>query len=329
MLARHRSLLRKSVAAMIAAIEIYNKPDFKYREETFSILAANAWELLLKAFVLKHSNNKLAPLYVREHRTLKSGDKSKRTYVKKNRSGNPMTIGWRKAVNIIESRGWHRFQETVLANLEGLQEIRNNAVHLANYNSRISELVQQLGSANVVNFVKLVREWFDEDLGQYDFYLMPLAFFRDSSRSTMIHLTSGEQRVIDTILSLYQGSKRGDGDYQMLFEMEVRLKSSSDPAAVRLARGSDENAVPVFLEEEDVRERYPWDYRTLTNRLKSRYSDFKENKQYHGVRKSLEGDSRYALPRFLDPGNPRSAKKVFFGAGILNEFDKHYTKRAN
>jgi hypothetical protein len=46
---RTQELLDKSVSAMISAIEIYNKPDFKYREETFAILAINSWELLLKA----------------------------------------------------------------------------------------------------------------------------------------------------------------------------------------------------------------------------------------------------------------------------------------
>jgi hypothetical protein len=34
---------------MISVIAIYNKPDFKYRDETFAILATNAWGLLLKA----------------------------------------------------------------------------------------------------------------------------------------------------------------------------------------------------------------------------------------------------------------------------------------
>ena len=46
---RSVKLYRKAEAALISAIEAYNKPDFKYREETFSILALNAWELLLKA----------------------------------------------------------------------------------------------------------------------------------------------------------------------------------------------------------------------------------------------------------------------------------------
>jgi len=34
----YRHLLRNSKAAMIAAVEIYNKPRFDYREECFTIL---------------------------------------------------------------------------------------------------------------------------------------------------------------------------------------------------------------------------------------------------------------------------------------------------
>ena len=49
MKSRARALLDKSIGAMISAIEVYNKPSFRYREETFSVLAINAWELLLKA----------------------------------------------------------------------------------------------------------------------------------------------------------------------------------------------------------------------------------------------------------------------------------------
>lgn len=45
---RYKSFIDKSVGAALSAIEIYNKPDFKYREETFAILMINAWELLLK-----------------------------------------------------------------------------------------------------------------------------------------------------------------------------------------------------------------------------------------------------------------------------------------
>jgi len=48
-LSKSRLLVNKSVQAALSAIELYNKPNFSYREESFCILMVNAWELLLKA----------------------------------------------------------------------------------------------------------------------------------------------------------------------------------------------------------------------------------------------------------------------------------------
>ena len=39
---------------MVAAIELYNKPGFEYRDECVSILLVNAWELLLKAVLSRN-----------------------------------------------------------------------------------------------------------------------------------------------------------------------------------------------------------------------------------------------------------------------------------
>lgn len=46
-------LLNKSQEAFILAIELYNKPTIKYRVEGFSLFICNAWELMLKAHLLK------------------------------------------------------------------------------------------------------------------------------------------------------------------------------------------------------------------------------------------------------------------------------------
>ena len=56
-LSRAARLLQNAEAALISAIEVYNKPTFAYREETFAILALNAWELLIKAKLLSVCNN--------------------------------------------------------------------------------------------------------------------------------------------------------------------------------------------------------------------------------------------------------------------------------
>ena len=91
MRSRHKEMLEKSVAAMVAAIEIYNKPNFKYREEIFSILAVNSWELITKSYILKLSKNKLQSIYALEKTKNKKGIDLQRPRFKRNRSGNPIT----------------------------------------------------------------------------------------------------------------------------------------------------------------------------------------------------------------------------------------------
>lgn len=89
----YRSLLDKSINSMLSAIEIYNKPNFSYREEAFAILAVNAGELVLKAYLLKKCSYKISVLYVMEPVLKKNGEKSIRKKPRLNRANNPMTIG--------------------------------------------------------------------------------------------------------------------------------------------------------------------------------------------------------------------------------------------
>ena len=42
-------LLEKSLSAALLGIELYNKPNIEYREESFAIFIINAYELLFKA----------------------------------------------------------------------------------------------------------------------------------------------------------------------------------------------------------------------------------------------------------------------------------------
>lgn len=46
-------LLEKSKEAFSMAIELYNKPTIKYRVEGFSMFICNAWELMLKSYMIK------------------------------------------------------------------------------------------------------------------------------------------------------------------------------------------------------------------------------------------------------------------------------------
>lgn len=54
-------MVEKSKEAFLMAIEIYNKPSIKYRVEGFGYFICNAWELLLKAYLIK--NNGISSIY--------------------------------------------------------------------------------------------------------------------------------------------------------------------------------------------------------------------------------------------------------------------------
>ena len=84
-------LLDKAVAAISSAVELYNKPGFKYRDEAFALLALNAWELLLKARVVQVGGGKQRAIFVYERRKTMAGTLSTKEYLKRGRSGNALT----------------------------------------------------------------------------------------------------------------------------------------------------------------------------------------------------------------------------------------------
>ncbi|MBI5115313.1 DUF3644 domain-containing protein [Candidatus Poribacteria bacterium] len=93
--------LQKAESALIAAIEVYNKPDFKYREESFTILTVNAWELLFKAKLLAENGNDPKCLWVYERRQSKKGQPTRKVFKKRNRAGNIQTVGLGQSIGAI------------------------------------------------------------------------------------------------------------------------------------------------------------------------------------------------------------------------------------
>jgi hypothetical protein len=187
--ARSRELVDKSVAAMISAIEIYNKPDFKYREEAFAILAINSWELLMKAKWLNDNSNRVRSLYVMEKRNKPNGKPYKHLKIKLTDSGNPFTHSLDFVAKKLLEKGV--IADAAHRNLRALMEIRDSSVHFYNKSSVFAVRLQEVGSATVKNFVKASQDWFQVDLTKYNFYLMPLAFVAHPRRVQGVALFPG------------------------------------------------------------------------------------------------------------------------------------------
>jgi hypothetical protein len=328
MKSRYRLMLEKSIAAMLSAIEIYNKPDFKYREETFSVLCINSWELLLKAKVLNLASNKPASLYVMELKTLKNGVKSTVRRTKKNRSGNPMSIGLFDAYRVVHEEYGVKIDKAVNDNLIALTEIRDNSIHFVNDDLFLSLKIQELGSASLQNYLHLASAWFGDVLSGYNFYLMPLSFFRNFSEAPGVSLNSSEKKVLDYIKRSEQPYDKSEkiGDYNLTLRIDIKFQKVKSSSGMPVQVSNDPTATAVFITEEDFSDKYPWDYDVLSTRLSKRYSDFKRNGVYHEVRKELEASKKFAYQRLLNPSNPKGGKKTFYNPNIQKEFDKYYTK---
>lgn len=327
MKSRSRNLAGKSIDALLAAIEIYNKPNFSYREETFSILAINAWELLLKARILQLSNNKVSSILKYQKRQKSDGSLSEKLYRVKNRSGTYLSISLFQAINLLETEYGDKLGEPAIKNIQLLCEIRDSSIHFVNKGFNLALLVQRLGTANLRNYLLCIRRWFGIDLSDYNFFLMPLAFFGADSSIQGVQLNADEKRLSEYLEQETNTESGGDpDDLNVALTVNVRFTKSKTDDAELVRLSNDPNATPIKLTEEDIREKYPWDYKILTTRLSRRYSDFKINKKYHDIRKPLEEDSKFCNKRYLDPAQSTGIGKCFYNTNIVKEFDNHYTK---
>lgn len=330
MKSRCQQVLERSVAAAVSSIEIYNKPDFKYRSETFSILMTNAWELLLKAKLLKDNNNDLRSIQIRETRRLKDGKYSEKLYVRKTRSNNPATLSISKAINKILEADPLILDQRVIGNLNLLVEVRDNAIHLVNKDLGLQTRIQDIGTAAVKNYIQLVQEWFDYSLARYNFYLMPLSFFHEADVIQSFSLVSyNEQtrnllRYLETVEQEHPSS--AESLYNATLRVETKFLRSSSDSAIKIQTTNDPSAPKVQITEEDMLKRYPFDYSGLTEKLRNRYTDFKQNQRYHGVLKPLKADQKYCRVRLLDPNNPTGSRKEYYSSEVFKVFDKHYRK---
>lgn len=130
-------LVEKSIEAFIMGLEIYNKPTIKYRIEGFSFFIVNAWELMLKAILLKRGESIYFP--DKPDRTLSLDNVIRKIYTDKN--------------------------TRIRLNLEKIIELRNISTHYIteDYEVKYAPLFQ----ACVLNFVNEIQRFHNIDITKY------------------------------------------------------------------------------------------------------------------------------------------------------------------
>lgn len=324
-------LVEKSIGCMVSAIEIYNKPDFKYREELFCILVVNAWELLVKAKILRDNNNNPNSIYVREYLRNKDGSKSKKWKYKINRANNFYTIDIFGALKRLLDK--KIIDRICFENIETIIEIRDNSIHFYNAEPLLKKKIQELGTASIESYLTYMRDWFSISLEKYNFYLMPMSFFnpdqvipvlignRDNSVDNLLKYIAAEEEK-------YPSKETSQHNITIAIQTKFVKPDASDiTKSQKISLTSDESAPKVQISIEDISKTHPLDYKSLTNKMKIRYSDFKVNNKYHELRKVLEQDQKFCFHYPQNPQNPTGASKPLFSINVFQEFDKSYKRK--
>lgn len=308
---------------MLSAIEIYNKPNFSYREETFAILATNSLELLFKAQLLKKCAYQLRSLYILEPAMKKDGKPHKsRTIPKLNRSKNPTTIGLYEVIKRLEQKGM-KLTQNHLSSIETLVELRDNSIHFHNEKD-ISKEMQEIGLATIKNYINLIKRWDIEiDLSSYNFYLMPLAYV-DAKVLSQGVITEEVSNYLDFVKSKIQDQEVKDQDFDIAISIEVSFSKTNSFDGLDFKYG--ENGLEVNLSEENIRKRFPLTYDQVIKEARERYSDFKQNKEFNAIMKRIKQNKKLYHERRLDLDNPKSPKKPYYSSNIWNVLNNHYSE---
>jgi Protein of unknown function (DUF3644)/EC042_2821-lke REase len=293
-------LLENSIAAALSAIEIYNKPDFKYREQVFSILIVNAWELLLKAKLVADSGENLESLYV-----FKDDG-----YPKLNRTGQPLTVEILGAVKKLN------LDPAIVGNLEGMIGARDTVVHLYASES-LSYLVYTLGAAALQNYQKLVRHSFGRSLLEYNFYILPLAFAYNFKTLAAIECDKEPEAVAALLKSVTAAQETIESDdFHLVCEIATELRSAkkfvAETADVSVVVAPGGNNKVVYLTQ-PLTDRYPLSYYELIAKVKNALPRLKQP-QIDGAIKllKLKGDPAYSAYNFRTKMQQEEARKAGF-----------------
>ena len=252
----YNDLVDNSLAAALSSIEIYNKPDFKYREEIFTVLIINAWELLLKAKILKDANNDIKSLYVPD----------KQGGYKQTRNGTPLTIEITAAMRQVG------LEQAIAANIKFLVEIRDTVIHFY-HDQPLSYLIYTLAAASLQNYQKLIAAWFGRSLLAYNFYILPLGFAYNFKTLSLLELEKEPDVIANLIKSVIdlQSSIDQPNEYYFVCEITTQLQKKVQYVAdANFSIAIDPSTKGTITVDRIVSliEQYPLSYMELRERVK-------------------------------------------------------------
>lgn len=307
-----KRLVDNSLAAMLAAVEVYNKPRMTYRDEVTVMLIVNAWELALKA-TLRQKNRSI--------------------FYKKERGERYRSIALDDALGRVNaSKLWPVGVDgaAVTANVKALTEYRDRAIHL--YNAQgLGAVIYPFLQQNVLNYRDFMLTKFRKDLADsMTWQLLPLGatapadavqFMKVDKNATMVAEAEG---FINELRSLMDGVQAAGGDmgrlavvYDIHLESQKKMTSADLQVAVlQTANGQ------IAVRKTDPNQTHPFSATELIKKVNERRSGRALTSHDHKAicwKESLRENSKYAWKHSSGASHVWSGDAVSYLASLPDE----------
>ena len=294
-------MARSSKAAMLAAVELYNKTAFEYREEAFCVLIVNAWEVLLKVRIVSRNNDDLETIFLRDD----AGG------IKRSRFTNsPLTISLERALSECD------VSPAVQRNVEALFGVRNEITHLGPLHPDLRQKISQFGTASVANLSTLLQRWFDEPIE--GIYLLPVGFIGDAV-GVSADPSQRQSELLRNLQRIASTSEVDDEEFTVALSVQIQIARMTGGGGT-IGISSDPGAPTVRISDDELLELYPETYDSTVAACRNRYQDFKQDDTFHQHMRIMKTDPETAKQRHLNPNRPSSASQWFYNVAKVFEY---------
>ena len=324
------NLIKNSIAAYFAAVEIHNKPNIPYRYETVTLLMMNAWELALKAYVKK---------YIKQRSIFEK---------------NGHTISCDKALGYANEDINSKIPKSFIAikaNIEAIEVYRNSVAHF--YNEQLIPCIFAIVSRCALNYVEFIKRYFQKDIMADDgLFILPLGFklpFKPEdflSHTAPAYTSSPEAKnFIDKIVNVIEDLQSQGIEESVVLGFDVfmqSIKKSSNSDIIVAVTASKEEATAVIskttsirlsddpsaqiynMSDNEFRAIWKHSHAEVIVWCKENISNFRQDKIFLEAKRSIEDDITCVYVRRLDSKNKKSASQKFYTDVALQKIKEHY-----
>lgn len=229
-------MLEKSQEAFLLAIEVYNKPTIKYRLEGFAFFVCNAWELLLKSYIIKTTG--MASIYYKNKpdRTITLTDCIKKVFTNE--------------------------KDPTRKNLEIIVDLRNTSTHFII--KEMENIYLPFLQANTLNYSQKLFDFFNIDITKnIDTSFLSLATNNTNLNDTEILSQYGNEifnrykKVKNETTSLLENEK--NNKLAINVNLNLRVVKNAKDAQLTFSISKDAEDSVYFVDKlKDINTTYPY-----------------------------------------------------------------------